>query len=132
MPVALLMGDEPDATRMTAPRRGFLAYVGSALVSGAVVTAAAGTRPTLILPPAGVVPLPRWPLLAAEETQMDAILRVGIHLPRDLHRDWLEAGLRQARPYEAGYDQAAEERRIMTAVKKHGSMVEAIQAGALR
>ena len=62
---------------------------------------------------------------------MQAFIRAGMHLPRDLHRDWLEAGLRQARPYEAGYDRAAEERRIRAAVEKHGGMVEAIQAGAL-
>ena len=127
--VAVFMGNREDR-HMSPPRRGFLAFVGSALVSGSIVGAATVTGPTLILPPA-LMPTPAWPLLAAERSQMDTILRVGMHLPRDLHRDWLEAGLRQARPYEAGYDQAAEERRIIAAVEKHGSMVEAIQAGAL-
>ena len=115
---------------MTAPRRGFLAFVGGALVSGSITRATAGTAPTLILPPTAAA-APSWQLLAAERSDMDAILRVGIHLPRDLHRDWLEAGLRQARPFEAGYDEAAAERRIMDAVRKHGSMIDAVRAGAL-
>ena len=115
---------------MNGQRRGFLAFVGGALVSGSITRATAGTAPTLILPPATTAAR-AWPLLAAERSDMDAILRVGIHLPRDLHRDWLEAGLRQARPFEAGYDETAAERRIMDAVRKHGSMIDAVRAGAL-
>ena len=115
---------------MSGSRRGFLAFVGSALVSGSVTRAATVTAPTLILPPA-LVPTPVWPLLAAEKSQMDAFLRISMHLPADLHRDWLEAGLRQARPYEQGYDEAAANRRIIASIGKHGSIVEAIQAGAL-
>ena len=115
---------------MSGSRRGFLAFVGSALVSGSVARASAGTAPTLIMPPA-LLPAPAWPLLAAERSQMDAIIRISMHLPRNMHRDWLEGGLRQARPYEAGYDHAAENRRVEEAVAKHGGLIEAIQVGAL-
>ena len=111
-------------------RRGFLAFVGGALVSGSITRATAGTAPTLILPPAAAA-APSWPLLMAERSDMEAFLRVSLHMPRDLYRDWLEAGLRQARPFEAGYDQAAEERRIRRAVRAHGSLIDAVRAGAL-
>ena len=115
---------------MSSPRRGFLAYVGSALVSGSIARAASATTPTLILPP-GAVDLRPHPLLWAEETQMHAVLRVKAHLPATLFQDWLEGGLRQARSYEAGYDHAAENRRIRAAVAKHGSIIAAFQAAAL-
>ena len=128
LPVAVLMGNKGDK-HMSAPRRGFLTFVGSALVSGPIVRAANGTTPTLILPP-GAVDLRPHPPLWAEETQMHAVLRVKAYLPASLFQDWLEGGLRQARPYEEGPSSAEAEQRA-TAAAKHGSIIAAIQAGAL-
>ena len=115
---------------MSPPRRGFLAYVGNAFISGSIVRAANATTPTLILPP-GAVDLRPHPLLWAEKTQMHAMLRVKAHLPAILFQDWLEGGLRQARPYEEGPSSAEAEQQAGAAVAKHGSIIAAIRAGAL-
>ena len=78
-------------------RRGFMAFLGGLAFTGAAVKVEAATKPTLILPPklmaASCLPT-AFPLLAQHDTQMHAILHVGINVPKDHFKAWLEAGLR--------------------------------------
>ncbi len=87
-------------------RRGFLAVVGGSRVSGAIMRRAEA-KPTLILPPSA--PLIEtasvggiYPLLAAEQSQMHAFIRIKGAMPDDLFLDWLEGGLRMAKSAEPG------------------------------
>jgi len=116
------------------PRRGFLALIGGTAVSGAVQHQARAKSPTLVLPP-GFTPVARarpllGAMLARGESQMDAILSIGARVPKPAFLDWLEDGLQRSLLFSEP-DHAAREREIETAVAKHGSIVEAMRAGAL-
>jgi len=93
-------------------RRGFFALVGGAAVSGLVTLRSSAAQPTLIMPPALVLdpPVPAaYPLLAAHESQMRAVLHIKTMIPDDYFLDWLEGGLRTARMFK-GRDEATMER----------------------
>jgi len=114
-------------------RRGFFALVGGAAVSGLVTLRSSAARPTLILPPALVrdTPIPAaYPLLAGHPSQMHAMLHIKGMVPHDVFLDWLESGLRGARLYN-GRSEAETERRVEAAAREHGSIIDAMRAGAL-
>ena len=119
---------------MTPPRRGFLALFGGALLSGGVQRSVSAETPTLILPSSLVSAPPARPLLAAllagGRSQMQAIIAIGRRLPKERFLDWLEDGLQRSLLFPAPDDEA-DQRRLTAAVANHGSMVAAIQAGAL-
>ena len=101
-------------------RRGFLAVVGSTMVAGIAGWSTTARHPTLLMPtramPRLADPSPpraglstmqqtakglitaqalpaRYPLLAAQETQMHAFINVRSELPDEFFLDWLEGGL---------------------------------------
>jgi len=93
-------------------RRGFMAIVGGAAVTGLVTLRSSAARPTLIMPSALVVdtPIPAaYPLLAGHESQMHAMLHIKGMVPHDYFLEWLEGGLRTARMFK-GRDEATMER----------------------
>ena len=92
-------------------RRGFLALVGGAAVSG-LVTVRAAARPTLIMPPALVVDptisAAAYPLLANQPSELRAFLHVKAMVPEDYYLDWIESGLRTARMFRGRDEQTME------------------------
>lgn len=122
------------------PRRGFLALVGAAAVTGPVLFRKAIANPTLILPPStalvdvpGIVPgltagvtHAEYPLLSHYASEMSAICRIKRDTTDDTFRNWLEVGLHAAKA-QAPQRAAAMDR----ALAEHGSIVEALRAGAL-
>jgi hypothetical protein len=72
-------------------RRGFLALVGGAFVSGGVRVGQAA-RPTLLLPPNGLVS-PSAAVVRSRSPVLD-FSRVLDGLPADMYEDWMAGGLR--------------------------------------
>jgi hypothetical protein len=116
-------------------RRNFLALVGGTMFSGNVQQRASAATPTLVLPPRLVAAAPARPLLdamrARGESQMDVFISIGERMPKQAYLDWLEDGLQRSMLFDPP-DEAAREREIDAAVKKHGSIVAAVRAGAIR
>ena len=120
-------------------RRDFLGFLGNACFVGSVVRKEGISRPALALP--------RWvdpvltreppiasptqhPLLTAAGNQANAVMQIRAGLPDDYFLDFLEGGLRNACMFK-GRDEATMEGVIEAAVKKHGSIIAAMRAGAL-
>lgn len=119
---------------MSDTRKGFFALIGSAAVSGSVLIRKAVAAPTLLLPSpietiSKVTPIGPS-LLDAQPSQMHAFLEVKRQVPADVFDDWLEHGLRLARRHNGRND--AEMNRLLSAtIAKHGSIIAAIEAGAV-
>ena len=69
-------------------------------------------------------------MLAAEKSEMHAVVRVKAMVYEEAYRDWLEGGLRMAHRYR-GRSQAEMGHAIRLALAEHGSLVEAYRVGAL-
>ena len=118
-------------------RRGFLALVSGATVSGCVLFRKAAAAPTLILPSATVIPAPAerprtffYPLLSTHESDVHALAHIRAKVPLEVFQDFLEGGLRNAKFYN-GRDEATLERVVDAAVERYGSISAARWAGAL-
>lgn len=80
-------------------RRGFLALVGGAFVTGGVKVGQAA-RPTLLLPTTGLV-LPPADVVRSRSPIVD-MGRVLDGLPNELYQDWIEGGLRMVEGCKPG------------------------------
>ena len=118
-------------------RRGFLALVSGATVTGSVLFRKATAAPMLILPSADLIASPAerpralfYPLLATHESDVHALAHIRQMMPEEAFHDWLEGGLRSACFYNRR-DEATLERIVDAAVAKHGSIIAAKRAGDL-
>ena len=120
-------------------RRDFLGFLGNIAFVGPIVEMAGISRPALAMPmylppiltkePSAADPV-LHPLLTAAGSQANAMMQIRAGLPDSYFLEMLEGNLRAARTFR-GRDEATLGAEVEAAVRRHGSIIAAMRAGAL-